>query len=153
MALTDRKIRFAEAFLAGKTNRNAAIEAGYSAATASAAGSRLVKDSDVMDEVARMRGLADQPAISAAPAAEARAEGQPEPTRYIDPVKFLTDVMNDTLKPPSLRVDAAKALLRSNRQEREVPVGKKEEKKNDARRAGAGKFAAAAPPLRVVGRT
>lgn len=44
MALTGKKRAFADAVLAGRSNKDAAIVAGYSPATASAAGSRLVKD-------------------------------------------------------------------------------------------------------------
>ena len=48
MAFNSKKRLFADAVLAGKSNKDAAIAAGYSAATASAAGSRLVKDKDVV---------------------------------------------------------------------------------------------------------
>ena len=47
MALTGKKKAFADAVLAGKSNKDAAVAAGYSEKTASAAGSRLVKDPDV----------------------------------------------------------------------------------------------------------
>ncbi|WP_269764983.1 terminase small subunit [Burkholderia ubonensis] len=43
MALTARKRKFADALMAGRSNKAAAIAAGYSAATASQAGSRLVR--------------------------------------------------------------------------------------------------------------
>ena len=48
MALTGKKRLFAEALLAGKSNKEAALAAGYSPASASAAGSRLAKDKDVL---------------------------------------------------------------------------------------------------------
>ena len=53
MALTGKKRLFAEALLAGKSNKLAALAAGYSAASASAAGSRLAKDKDVLAHLAR----------------------------------------------------------------------------------------------------
>ena len=55
MALTGKKRLFADAVLAGKSNKDAAIAAGYSAATASAAGSRLVKDEQVAEYLLKRR--------------------------------------------------------------------------------------------------
>ena len=43
MALTDKKRRFADALMSGASNRDAAIQAGYSEKTASQAGSKLAK--------------------------------------------------------------------------------------------------------------
>jgi phage terminase small subunit len=48
MAMNEQKIRFAQAKLAGKPNKAAAIAAGYSEKTAAQAGSRLAKDPDVI---------------------------------------------------------------------------------------------------------
>ena len=53
MTLTAKKRAFADAVLAGRSNKDAAIVAGYSPATASAAGSRLVKD-PVVAEINRI---------------------------------------------------------------------------------------------------
>lgn len=56
MALTAKKRAFAAAVLAGKSNnKDAAIAAGYSTATASAAGSRLVKDKDIAAYLAKCK--------------------------------------------------------------------------------------------------
>jgi phage terminase small subunit len=66
-----------------------------------------------------------------------------------DPKQFLLNVMNDDLADPRLRMDAAKALLPFVHQKL-GEGGKKDERLNSAKRAGAGKFSAAAPPLRLV---
>ena len=58
MVLTGKKKVFADAVLAGKPNKQAAIDAGYSAATASAAGSRLVKDKEVASYLVKYREAA-----------------------------------------------------------------------------------------------
>lgn len=47
---------FAAAVVAGKSNKEAAILAGYKAETASQAGSRLAKDPEIMRLIAEMRG-------------------------------------------------------------------------------------------------
>lgn len=70
MALTGRKLKFAAAVIAGFSNKDAAIKAGYSPATASPAGSRLVKDKDVVSYLKQHKkdvkktprqGLQDEP--------------------------------------------------------------------------------------------
>ncbi len=66
-----------------------------------------------------------------------------------DPKQFLLNVMNDDLADPRLRMDAAKALLPFVHQKL-GEGGKKDERLNSAKRAGAGKFSAAPPPLRLV---
>ncbi|GGY38274.1 terminase small subunit [Pseudoduganella albidiflava] len=100
MALTGKKRAFADAVLAGLSNKDAAIAAGYSAATASAAGSRLVKDADVAGYLAERKKEVRK-----------RAAGKPaapppkEPARaafdlaslvhFSDPKAFLKAAMNE----------------------------------------------------------
>lgn len=72
-------------------------------------------------------------------------------TVYDEPDKFLKAVMNDSGTDAKLRVDAAKALL-SAQVRRAENGGKKDEQQNAAKRAGAGKFSAAAPPRLVSSR-
>lgn len=72
-------------------------------------------------------------------------------TTYDDPEKFLRAVMNDSGTEAKLRVDAAKALMPFVHQKL-GEGGKKDAATTRARKAGAGKFASAAPPLRVVGK-
>ncbi|ORL52985.1 terminase [Pseudomonas putida] len=61
MALTSRKRAFIGALREGASNREAAVAAGYSERTASAAGSRLVKDKDVAAELLKLRALGLMP--------------------------------------------------------------------------------------------
>ena len=53
--------------------------------------------------------------------------------------------MNDSGSDAKLRVDAAKALLRER-----AEAGKKELKQEAAKKAAGGKFAASAPPLKLI---
>lgn len=67
----DEKYRlFAAARVRGASNKEAAIEAGYSEKTASAAGSRLAKQAEVQALINELKAKAGQesPAASAAPA-------------------------------------------------------------------------------------
>jgi phage terminase small subunit len=59
MALTAKKMQFAKAIIAGKSNKDAALAAGYSVSTASASGSRLAKDPDVKKHLSKLRGEAN----------------------------------------------------------------------------------------------
>ena len=67
----------------------------------------------------------------------------------LDPKNFLLTVMNDEEADPRLRMDAAKALLPFVHQKL-GEGGKKDARLDSAKKAGAGKFSAAAPPLRLV---
>jgi len=149
MALTGRKQKFAAAKLAGFSNKDAAIKAGYSAATASQAGSRLVKDKDVIAYL--KQGKKD---VKKAPVKE---ESVPPP-EYVsqgfditqalmhgDPKAFLLAAMNDQELDPRQRIDAAKALLPFMHQKL-GEGGKKDAAANKAKEAGAGKFSPTAPP-------
>lgn len=148
MALTGKKLKFADAVLAGKSNKDAAIEAGYSAATASAAGSRLVKDKEVAAHLAAHRVAAEK----GVPAPEVRPTFDlSKALQHSDPKTFLLAAMNDMALAEKLRIDAAKALM---------PFvhgkigegGKKDERQDAAKKAARGKFAATAAPLKLVGK-
>ena len=152
MALTAKKRRFADAVLAGKANKDAAIEAGYSAATASAAGSRLVKDKDVALYLAAQRIQQESKPELVTKAAAGRV---PPPdfdldamTSFTDPKAFLIAAMNDGRTEPKLRVDAAKALMPFVHA-KIGETGKKDAKGAAAEKA-ANKFAALATPKLVV---
>ena len=148
MALTGKKRAFADAVLAGFSNKEAAIRAGYSEATASAAGSRLVKDKDV---VARL----DQ--VRQAPISDGQKRSLPtgpESTDTIDiphtadPIEFLTTVMNEPAADLRYRMDAAKAML-PFKHKKLGEGGKKEQTGEKAKEAG-NKFTSTPPPLRAV---
>ena len=65
-----------------------------------------------------------------------------------DPKVFLLALMNDLEADVKLRADAAKALMPF--MHAKIEAGVKDAKAEAAKKAGAGKFGAAAPPLRIV---
>jgi phage terminase small subunit len=144
MALTAKKKLFADAVMRGKSNKDAAIEAGYSAATASAAGSRLVKDPSVAEYLkkcqAETKEVPPKPATS--PFDINRA------LQYSDPQAFLLATMNDSRTEDKLRIDAAKALMPFMHQR--LGEGGKKDAKEEAAKKAASKFGALPPPLRLV---
>ena len=66
-----------------------------------------------------------------------------------DPKAFLLALMNDLEADIKLRADAAKTLLPFMHQ-RQADVGIKDEKLEAAKKAGAGKYGAGRPPVRLV---
>ena len=146
MAMTDKKRRFAAALKSGASNKEAAIAAGYSEKTASAAGSRLAKDADVVAEMARKAHVEQAKA-------EAKDQGRrlnlPDLSKmYSDPADFLKAVMNDSGEDLRFRVDAAKTLM----QYTHVKPGEqgKKEARQDAAEKVASRFAPSAPPKLVA---
>ncbi|MYM25770.1 terminase small subunit [Duganella sp. FT135W] len=147
MELTGKHRLFADAVLAGMSNKDAAIAAGYSAKTAGPAGSRLAKRPDIVDFIAKYK----KPGAVPPPPAPAK----PVPTfdvntaiMFSDPKQFLLAAMNDPAASGPLRVDAAKALMPFMHQ-KVGDVGKKEQKQDAAKKV-AGRFSAAAPPKLVA---
>lgn len=150
MALTGKKLKFADAVLAGKTNKDAAIEAGYSAATASAAGSRLVKDKEIAAYLAAHRVASEKGEPVTAPEQAARPTFDlNKALTHADPKTFLLAAMNDIALDGKLRIDAAKALMPFCHAKM-GEASKKDGRAVAAKSAGSGKFAAGAPPLRAV---
>lgn len=152
MALTGRKQRFADAVLAGKTNKEAAIEAGLSAKTAAQAGARLVKDKDVVAYMAKCKKDKSKPAKEQVTAKQAN---NPAPTfdlnsalQHADPKAFLLAAMNDFDLDPKQRIEAAKALLPF--MHKKLGEGGKKEQQDEAAKKVAGRFGAAAPPKLVA---
>ena len=133
MALTGKKAVFAEAVLAGKSNREAAVMAGYSTKTASAAGSRLAKDRAILEYLtrqAREMGKAEANAESqpAPPLSPASFELSPStPIVWSDPLAFLRAVMNHKFTDLKHRIDAAKAMM-PYEYAKKSDIGKKEER-------------------------
>jgi phage terminase small subunit len=166
MALTPRKRAFIEAVRGGASNKDAAIAAGCPEKTASAAGSRLAKDPDVIAELHKLNALGGGvksvkavKAVKAVPDPEAPAEETVEPESpgfdlaqalgHRDPKDFLLAVMNDLGTEPKLRVDAAKALMPFVHQRR-GEGGKKEQAKEKAAQVAAGRFGTRKGPLQSV---
>lgn len=153
MALTGKKRLFADAVIAGKSNRDAAIAAGYSPKTASAAGSRLVKDPEVMAYLTERR----KGARKGGKAAAAPAEPPPKPVpkfdlaaalQHSDPKAFLLAAMNDLELEPRQRIEAAKTLMPF--MHKKLGEGGKKEQQGEAARKVASRFAPAAPPKLVA---
>lgn len=146
MALTGKKRLFADAVLAGSSNKAAAIAAGYSAATASAAGSRLAKDPGVVEYLRARRVAAP---AGQAPTPGARPFDPANPILYTDPKAFLIAAMNDGELAEKQRVEAAKALM-PFMHTKMGEGGKKEQKQDAAKTASTGRFGAPPPPPRLV---
>ena len=153
--LTAKQRLFTDAVESGKSNKDAAIAAGYSAKTAMQAGSRLARDPAI---AAHLSGLkAGNTAKKAeAPEQPAPMEQQAAPAFSIsaamlhsDPKHFLLAAMNDGELDDKLRIDAAKALMpfvHSKLGE----GGKKDQRQDAAKKVAGGKFAAAAAPKLIV---
>lgn len=159
--LTNKKRLYAEARLAGLNQKDSAIAAGYSAATADQSASRLERDPDVIAHRGRIASpepepVARKPAekqpepeqVAAAPAPETPPEPPKMPLRFEDPLEFLRHVTNDPAEDPRLRVDAAKAWA-SYTVAKPGEKGKKTEKAEAAKRV-ASRFSAAQAPLKAV---
>lgn len=143
MALTGKKRAFADAVLAGFSNREAAIRAGFSEKTASAAGSRTAKDPDVVAYLDQRRQATHASSTKAAPPPLPPLDSIDIPPTA-DPVEFLTKVMNEPAADLRLRIDAAKAML-PFKHKKLGEGGKKDEKDAAAKKAATGRFG-----LRVV---
>lgn len=157
MALNARKRAFADALAEGKSQRQAALAAGYvsNADALDKTGYRLVRDPDVIAYLERTHGLTTRDAAQADPPKTVPAVKPPKVTAepaprhdgegwIEDPLEYLKRVMNDPLEDPKLRADAAKALMPFIHQ-RQGEAGKKEQKQAAAEQAGTGRFG-----LRVV---
>ncbi|KVT81393.1 terminase [Burkholderia ubonensis] len=156
MALTGKKRAFADAVLAGKSNKDAAIAAGYSPATASAAGSRLVKDKDVAAYLSQQRKKGAGPRkrepepddAAVKKAAVAAGFDLNSVLTFADPKAFLLAAMNDQETEPKLRIDAAKALMPF--MHKKLGEGGKKEQSAEAAKKVASRFAPSAPPRLVA---
>jgi hypothetical protein len=82
-------------------------------------------------------------------AAELKPEAPKLPAECVDleAEEYLRKVWNDPNMDPALRIRAAEIAFKGS----EGKLGKKEVKDKAAKAAGSGKFAASAPPLKLVG--
>lgn len=174
MALTSRKRAFIVAVREGASNKDAAIAAGCPPKTASAAGSRLAKDADVVRELKKLNALfpagtdvkADVKAPVKADVKTARPKAKPQPQAPAveirerlpqhlghheeDPLSFFRSMMADEEMDPKLRLDAAKALA-SFTVRKPGEKGKKEEVQDAAEHVASGRFGLRKPgQLRAV---
>lgn len=160
MALTGKKRAFADAVLAGKSNKEAAIEAGCSPKTASAAGSRLAKDKDVVAYIEQRRKAAEpkvEPATVETPGDDRAAMTRAAVDAgfdlnailtFKDPKDFLLAAMNDPETEQKLRVTAAQTLMPFFHPK--LGEGGKKDAKAEAAKKAASKFGSLAPPKLVV---
>jgi phage terminase small subunit len=141
MALTGKKQKFADAVLAGFSNREAAIRAGYSEASAGPAGSRLVKDPDVVAYLEKKRAAAAAPAPKVSKAS-AKAEAPPVAVNGItDPLAFLRRVMSGEIDANITQVKAATAMLPFTHKRLGETSKKQEVEEEAAEAAGSGRYA------------
>ena len=170
MALTSKKRAFIVAVREGASNKDAAIAAGCPEKTASAAGSRLAKDPDVIRELHKLNTIfpvnadvkaavkssvkASKPerAVRAPAGVAPRTEraAQPSVDTDDDPLSFFKSMMADEKMDPKLRLDAAKALA-SFTVSKPGEKGKKEQVQEAAEQVATGRFGLRKPgQLRAV---
>ncbi|WP_047933907.1 terminase [Pseudomonas putida] len=180
MALTSRKRAFIAALREGASNRDAAVAAGYSEKTASAAGSRLVKDKDVAAELLKLRALGLMPPdVKGDVKAHVKAKPAAEPSDQAEQASESAQVTDDELEPELAGFDLTQALLHRDPKDfllsvmndlgsepklrvdaakalmpfvhpRKGESGKKDQAKEKAAEAATGKFGARRGPLRSV---
>ncbi|HCR88256.1 MULTISPECIES: terminase small subunit [Psychrobacter] len=137
MAMTEKKKAFADSLISGAakniSNKQAAIDAGYSEATASQMGSKLAKDKDVLRYMAQQK-------LNNSQAIKAEVKDFPKmDSENADPKQKLLDLLNDA--DPTIALKAAAALM-PYMYARIAPAGKKEGEKQSAIEATkTGKFA------------
>ena len=152
MALTEKMEKFALAIVDGKTNKEAAISAGYAEKTASAAGARLAKDPEIIVYIEMLKAqkegrslTSDQPKVKPKDTPENSGEDENPIEEFQfegdDPLDFLIKVMNFNGNKLPLRMQAAIAAL-PYKHGKVAEKGKKETKAETAREGSkSGKFA------------
>ncbi len=136
--LTTKQTDFIKAYLIGNDGKQAAIAAGYSAASAGVECCRLLKNPRIVAELARIKAL--PPA----------SPGKPLDTADQSPMGYLLGIMRDERAEPALRMLAAAKLL-PFMHSKAGEKGKKEERQAAGEKAASGKFAVpSAPRLAVV---
>lgn len=146
--LTGQKKKFADALKKGMTQREAAVEAGYSEKTARVKGSQLAGDPDVItylersDEVNRGVNPEVNPSLS-------DRERLSQASDYPDPLAVMAEIMmKNKCVDPKLSLEAA-ARLAPYLCSKKGAGGKKEEKTKAAKKAES-RFPSLAPPKLVV---
>ncbi|EHU3342152.1 terminase small subunit [Acinetobacter baumannii] len=152
MALTEKMEKFALAIVDGKTNKEAAISAGYAEKTASAAGARLAKDPEIIVYIEMLKAqkegrslTSDSPKVKLKDTPENSGEDEDPIEEFQfegdDPLDFLIKVMNFNGNKLPLRMQAAIAAL-PYKHGKVAEKGKKQTKAETARKGSkSGKFA------------
>ncbi|HFX6304356.1 terminase small subunit [Acinetobacter nosocomialis] len=145
MALTEKMEKFALAIVDGKTNKEAAISAGYAEKTASAAGARLAKDPEIIVYIEMLKAkkegrslTSDQPNVKPENKPENSGEDENPIEEFQfegdDPLDFLIKVMNFNGNKLPLRMQAAIAAL-PYKHGKVAEKGKKQTKEEEAKQA------------------
>ncbi|OYM98731.1 terminase small subunit, partial [Acinetobacter baumannii] len=144
--------KFALAIVDGKTNKEAAISAGYAEKTASQQGSKLSKDPEIIVYIEKLKAqkegrslTSDQPKVKPENEPENSGEDETPVDEFQfegdDPLDFLIKVMNFNGNKLPLRMQAAIAAL-PYKHGKVAEKGKKETKAETAREGSkSGKFA------------
>lgn len=152
MALTEKMEKFALAIVDGKTNKEAAISAGYAEKTASQQGSKLSKDPEIIVYIEKLKAqkegrslTSDQPKVKPENEPENSSEDETPVGEFQfegdDPLDFLIKVMNFNGNKLPLRMQAAIAAL-PYKHGKVAEKGKKETKQDKAKEATrTGKYA------------
>ena len=149
MKLTDKQMAFAQAVLAGKNDRQAAIFAGCSPSSAAQAGHRMARNENIKKYVEQQRAIRNMKSQAKADR-KSESEWSSYAHEFDDPMDFLNSVMNDKSLPLADRKSAAVALMpyRHGRQKStsSAPprLGKKEQTQQAAAAAADGVFGTAA---------
>ncbi|MEQ1095110.1 terminase small subunit [Acinetobacter johnsonii] len=149
MALTAKKKAFAQAKHDGADNKQAAIFAGYSPESASQAGSRMAKDSDVMAQIEKLKSVKGvNNDVKPNPKPIVTKKDISTASERPDPLKFLEEIWTDPVEDMKMRMDAAKAAL-PYYHGKVAEKGKKETKADEAKKATqGGKFGTLGSQLR-----
>lgn len=121
MKFTEKQQAFIANKASGVSNRDAAMAAGYSMASADVRAAELMRRPEVK---AAIRAAKTGPGVD--------AKSTMPRKHYDDPKTFLQDVMNNAQLPIGMRVEAAKQLL-PYEHARMGEIGKKEKAKESAR--------------------
>lgn len=142
MALTAKKKAFAQAKHDGANNKEAAIFAGCSPETASQAGSRMAKDSDVIAQIERLKSVKDvNNDVKTNPKPIVTKKDISTASERSDPLKFLEEIWTDPVEDMKMRMDAAKAAL-PYFHGKVADKGKKQTREEEAKKgASTGKYA------------
>jgi len=114
MALTENMKAFVHAKVQGKSNKEAAIAAGYSEKSAGSKGSQLMRDPEV---IAYLDGLVKQggegvAVLESMPLGEAAIKAEEKEMEQVDnSLEFLRSVYKNPRLERKVRIEAAKAAL------------------------------------------
>lgn len=146
--LSDKKKAFARGILQGLSNKEAAIQAGYSESSASAQGSRLAKEKEIISYIKQLSDVKEKSKVDPAKFVPVGTTEQVKNYKdKRDPLQFLLDRMDDEFEEMGTRMEAAKAAL-PYCHSKKGDVGVKETRTNNAHdiAKGGGKFSTNKPP-------